>query len=154
MNPIENFTDQVAEALKDTADKLKRIKFITFILHFFSTVEFILGVVQECVLKIHDIAAASGLDYDTVKGVVVDWINSKINIPGPNEAEEKQLFGYLFDLSVSWFERQFGIKWGQIMPRANLDESDPARSAEAREQVAMLNCVPYRKWKEIKALEA
>jgi hypothetical protein len=107
---FEDYQKKVLGILEADAALLKSLTWSKFVLHFWSTTMFVLGVMMSCVNKLKDVAAEfEAVPYEEKKKVVVDWINANVNIPGPTEEQEGMLLGILFDMAVNWFEANTGI---------------------------------------------
>lgn len=116
---MENFSSKIEEVLKDAESRLRRLTFFSFVFHFFTSMETLLGLTMDCVIKLHAVAAEfTDMPYEEKREAIVAWINKRVNVPGPNEAQEAVLLGSVFDMAVSWFEKHVPgiVTWGAPKP--------------------------------------
>ncbi len=144
---MEEYAKRIIEVLKSTKEKLSRFKASQFILHFLTSVKKLNGVMMECVVECHAIAAEfSDLTYEQKRDAIVDWVNKEINIPGPTEEEEKRyLLVPLFDALVALFEKITTQQWGMSAP-AGVEAVSAMHDAQNVKALVAAEYSPYLDW--------
>jgi hypothetical protein len=130
---FEQFKAEVDAAVAPALAGLKTLKWHKFVLHFWSTTMFVLGLFAELLSKSYAIIQKyAEIPFAEKKAYIVGLVNTHLNIPGPGEAEEAQLIGALFDVVYSW-----------VLSQIPVPETPGATAVEAAHSVNVAEFAPH-----------